>query len=93
MSYGIICKIRALDEISRKLPGAKDELQKAERELAELRREETSASSELNRRRSTLEERRVAMNANKSRSRVIDFLLTQKEEGQIPGIYGRLVSA
>lgn len=83
---------RALEEISRKLPQAREELESAQEELIEVRREETSAASELNRRRTNLEERRVAMNANKSHSRVLDFLLTQKQEGQIPGIYGRLVS-
>ncbi|KAG8264857.1 Structural maintenance of chromosomes protein 4 [Homalodisca vitripennis] len=80
----------ALDELNRKLPGAREELESAQQELREVREEEANSAQDLNRRRTNLEERRVAMNANKSRNRVLDFLLTQKQEGHIPGIYGRL---
>uniref|UniRef100_A0A1B6M2T8 Structural maintenance of chromosomes protein n=1 Tax=Graphocephala atropunctata TaxID=36148 RepID=A0A1B6M2T8_9HEMI len=80
----------ALDDLNKKLPGARQELASAQEELREVREEEASAAQDLNRRRTNLEERRVAMNANKSRNRVLDFLLTQKQEGHLPGIYGRL---
>ncbi|XP_054270748.1 structural maintenance of chromosomes protein 4 isoform X2 [Macrosteles quadrilineatus] len=80
----------AVAELEVKLPKAREDLSQAQAELAQVREQEAIASQEWDRRRTTLEERRVAMNANRSRNRVLDFLLTQKREGAIPGIFGRL---
>lgn len=42
--------------------------------------------------RAQLEESRQAMSANKSRGRVLDSLIKEKNSGRLPGIFGRLVS-
>jgi hypothetical protein len=42
--------------------------------------------------RSQLEEKKQSMMTNRSRGRVLDFLMRQKDSGHLPGIFGRLVS-
>lgn len=41
--------------------------------------------------RSKVEEARSSMQAAKSKGKVIDALMQMKKNGQLPGVYGRLV--
>jgi len=42
--------------------------------------------------RRKVEEARSALDANKSRGKVIEFIMNLKKSGTLPGVYGRLVS-
>jgi structural maintenance of chromosome 4 len=75
-----------------KIPATKCSLKQAQDELNELKIRESETTARLKKMRITFEEQRSAMQANKSRNRILDSLMREKREGRIPGIFGRLVS-
>lgn len=75
------------------MPTAEEEVQSAQTELVDVKKKESSASEKLSMIRTLLEEKRSSMSANRSRNRTLDFLYKMKEEGKLPGIFGRLVSS
>lgn len=83
-------KSENLKSLSAKLPAAEEELNSAQSELVDVKTKESSASEQLSILRSSLEEKRSSMSANRSRNRTLDFLYKMKEDGKLPGIYGRL---
>jgi len=76
-----------------KIPATKCSLKQAQDELNELKIRESETTAQLKKMRITFEEQRSAMQANKSRNRILDSLMKEKREGRIPGIFGRLVSS
>ncbi len=74
------------------LPNMAGELKKAEAELNASKNRSTSITADLRKYQSQLEEKKCSMSANRSRNRVLDFLMRLKMEGRVPGIFGRLVS-
>lgn len=75
-----------------KIPVTERSLKQAQNELDEAKACELEKTAQLKKMRITFEEQRSAMQASKSRNRVLDSLMREKREGRIPGIFGRLVS-
>lgn len=75
-----------------KIPATERSLKQAQSELDEAKVLENEKMAQLQKMRITFEEQRSAMQASKSRNRVLDSLMREKREGRIPGIFGRLVS-
>lgn len=75
-----------------KIPPTERSLKQAQSELNEAKTLEIEKTAQLKKMRITFEEQRCAMQASKSRNRVLDSLMREKREGRIPGIFGRLVS-
>lgn len=65
---------------------------KKKNELDELVKEEAKIKNHTRDLRQKVEEARSSLAMNKSRGTVLEALIQQKKTGQIPGIYGRLVS-
>ena len=80
-----------IEQLNTGIPETEKQLQDAQLELAQVRKNEAAASKELRAHRSQLEELRSSMQANRSRGRVLDALMEQKQLGHLPGIFGRLV--
>ena len=77
---------------STSLPSKKQELSKAENELARLNETCAELHQQVRLNRGQVEEARSALQAHRSRGQVLRALMEQKESGAIPGIHGRLVS-
>lgn len=75
-----------------KIPATERSLKQAQSELNEAKALESEKTAQLKKMRITFEEQRSAMQASRSRNRVLDSLMREKREGRIPGIFGRLVS-
>lgn len=75
-----------------KIPATERSLKQAQNELDEAKALEIEKAAQLQKMRITFEEQRSAMQASKSRNRILDSLMREKREGRIPGIFGRLVS-
>ncbi|XP_044758906.1 structural maintenance of chromosomes protein 4 [Coccinella septempunctata] len=73
-----------------KIPLTEKSLRGASSELNAVRDEETRIRMEINKKRAHLEESRSSMNASKSKTKVLDSLMKQKEDGNCPGLFGRL---
>jgi structural maintenance of chromosome 4 len=80
-----------IEQLNTGIPETEKQLKDAQLELAQVRRNEAAASEELRTHRSQVEELRSSMQANRSRGRVLDALMEQKQLGYLPGIFGRLV--
>ena len=81
-----------IEQLNTAIPETEKQLQDAQLELAQVRKNEATASKELRAHRSQVEELRTSMQANRSRGRVLDALMEQKQLGHLSGIFGRLVS-
>ncbi|KAJ8708353.1 hypothetical protein PYW07_010478 [Mythimna separata] len=77
-------------ELSRTLPENEAKLSEVNNKLQRLKKEEGQIISEVRPLRAQLEESRQAMSANTSRNRVLNSLMTEKRNGRLPGIFGRL---
>lgn len=73
-----------------KIPATERSLKQAQSEMNEAKTLEIEKTAQLQKMRITFEEQRSAMQASKSRNRVLDSLMREKREGRIPGIFGRL---
>ncbi|KAG7208913.1 hypothetical protein KM043_015093 [Ampulex compressa] len=73
-----------------KIPATEKSLQRAQEEFQEVKDQEAKMTSELKKKRIIFEEQRSAMQASRSRNKILDSLMQQKREGRIPGIFGRL---
>ena len=83
-------KAATLAELEQTLPGKEEELRQAETELVEVGSSAERARSKLHNMRAEYEEKRSAQMATKSGGKVLDALMQQKANGNIPGIIGRL---
>lgn len=80
-----------LHSLENKIPSSEGELIKAQQDLKKMKTKEIEMTSKLKRMRISFEEQKLAMQANKSRNKIIDSLMREKREGRIPGVFGRLV--
>lgn len=83
---------KQLASFGTKIPVTERSLKQAQSELEQAKAAEIEKTAQLKKMRITFEEQRSAMQASKSRSRILDSLMREKREGRIPGIFGRLVS-
>lgn len=77
-------------EIQKRLPESQNIVEKAKQDLHQAAQTEEKSSSELRALRSKVEEARSSMQAAKSKGKVIDALMQMKNNGTLPGVYGRL---
>ncbi|KAL4713692.1 hypothetical protein ACJJTC_004223 [Scirpophaga incertulas] len=77
-------------ELSSSVPTNERQIRELHTKLNNLKVEETSVVVELRSVRVQLEESKQAMSANKSRGKVLDSLMAEKRNGNLPGIFGRL---
>lgn len=87
----VMFNIRDLKELSDRLPKEKRRLQEAEQEIVKIIEEEKITTKAIQKHRLSIDEVRNAMQANKSRNKVLNYLMDKKHSGEIPGIFGRLV--
>ncbi|XKL63421.1 hypothetical protein PGB90_005785 [Kerria lacca] len=90
VAEGLNSKKSEIVRLQEELPKEEYILQKAEKDLTSTKTKISTISENLRKYQLHLEEKKCAMSANRSRSRVLDFLMQLKREGRIPGIYGRL---
>lgn len=81
-----------LKSLDVKIPATKKSLAEAQKEFDLLKKRDIEASTRLKNTRIRVAEEESAMQANRSRNKVLDALMQQKRQGNIPGISGRLVS-
>lgn len=87
----LITRNEELQSLENKISHNEQELGTAEKELRIVKSKEIEITSELKKMKISFEEQKLAMQANKSRNKIIDSLMREKREGRIPGIFGRLV--
>lgn len=79
-----------LTTLKSKIPITGKSLREANQELEKVKTREAHVTSKLKDMRVQFEEKRSAMNASRSRNRVIDALMQEKRAGRMPGLFGRL---
>lgn len=79
-----------LKDIKQKLPAVEKSYKDALANLDRVKIEEAKIINDIKVQRVQLEETRSAQQATKSRGRVLDSLTQQKNEGNLPGLFGRL---
>uniref|UniRef100_UPI00398F590E structural maintenance of chromosomes protein 4 n=1 Tax=Pristiophorus japonicus TaxID=55135 RepID=UPI00398F590E len=80
----------AIKELETKIPQSEQELQKDEKELEKIIQSEAQIRDGVYELRQKVEEAKSSLTVNRSRGRVLEALMQQKNTGNIPGIYGRL---
>ncbi|XP_076244939.1 structural maintenance of chromosomes 4-like protein gluon [Calliopsis andreniformis] len=83
-------KKQQLESLKLKIPDSQQNLTQAQRELEKVKSDEIETTAKLKRMRISFEEQKSAMQANKSRNKILDSLMREKREGRISGIFGRL---
>lgn len=78
------------EEVTKKIPALEEEYNTTEKELEKIRGSQNETSNNVRRLQSMFEEKRANQQAHRSRGKVHDALMQQKQCGQIPGIFGRL---
>lgn len=83
---------RKSTEARTSLPNNQQELNEAEKELAEVKQKDHGLRQEINSLMAKTQEKRNQVQDRRSRGRVLDFIMKKKAEGIVPGVFGRLVS-
>lgn len=83
-------KSKTLHDHNKVLPGLKKSVDKMETELQTVNTDYTDLQKRVGQQRTSYEETRNAQNANKSKGKVHEALMRQRQTGVIPGIMGRL---
>lgn len=73
-----------------KIPTTEKTISEIGKKLEKLKIAETEVDNQLKKTRQHVEVQRCAMQAKRSRNKVIDALMEEKNKGRIPGIFGRL---
>ncbi|XP_015597298.1 structural maintenance of chromosomes protein 4 [Cephus cinctus] len=81
------CQLQSFEQ---KIPATRRSLDEVRKDLEETKQREFEVSNKLRNMRVQVEEKRCAMNASRSRNRVLDSLMQEKQAGRLPGIFGRL---
>ncbi|KAF5302895.1 hypothetical protein FQA39_LY02075 [Lamprigera yunnana] len=76
--------------LEQEIPKKKALFEKGVSDFNAAREEEASITHELRKKRASLAEIQSSMQATRSRGRVLDSLMQQKNEGACPGLFGRL---
>lgn len=79
-----------LESLETKIPDSQHNLVQTQQELQKVKDQEIEMTSKLKKMRVSFEEQKSAMQASKSRNKIIDSLMREKREGRITGIFGRL---
>lgn len=80
-----------LAEYEEEIPKIKEEMVECEKIIADSKKKEGELRIKVNEMRSVVEEKTHTIQQARSNSRVADFLMKKKMNGELPGIFGRLV--
>uniref|UniRef100_A0A671UU42 Structural maintenance of chromosomes protein n=1 Tax=Sparus aurata TaxID=8175 RepID=A0A671UU42_SPAAU len=80
----------AIKDLEVKIPQKEQELKRDEEELAKLMKMDTETREVVREMRQKVDEAKSSLSSNRSRGKVLDALMQQKNSGRIPGIFGRL---
>ncbi|XP_068624206.1 structural maintenance of chromosomes protein 4 [Battus philenor] len=83
-------KKEIFNNLSKSVPMSETKINELQAKVQALKREEATIANQVRSLRAQLVESRQAMNANRSRGRVLDSLMREKNSGRLPGIFGRL---
>ncbi|XP_022233745.2 structural maintenance of chromosomes protein 4 [Drosophila obscura] len=83
-------KVNKVAELKQSIPEMKTEIATKSAEVEKLTKEERNLSTQCTKLRDEINERSRNMQFQRSNDKVLDFLMRQKMEGNIPGILGRL---
>nr|XP_033323654.1 structural maintenance of chromosomes protein 4 [Megalopta genalis] len=83
-------KERQLKNLEEKIPSSQRNLTQAQHALEKIKQKEIEETTKLKRMRISFEEQKCAMQASKSRNRIIDSLMREKRDGRLTGVFGRL---
>ncbi|KAG5889944.1 hypothetical protein JTB14_018839 [Gonioctena quinquepunctata] len=83
-------RTKQVASLKKKIPATEKSLREATEEANAVKYQEAQLIDEIRKGRSTLEEKKSYMQASRSRGKVLDGLMQQKNEGKCPGLYGRL---
>ncbi|CAL7944659.1 unnamed protein product [Xylocopa violacea] len=86
----LIARKAQLQTLENKIPLSEKELRNAQQELKVVKTKEIEKTAELKKNRTWYEEQKSALQANKSKNKIIQSLMSEKREGRIPGVFGRL---
>lgn len=78
-------------QFSVKIPATEKSLKQAQNELNNVKQLEVESSGRLKQYRIKYDEQKSAMTASRTRGRVLDALMGEAQNGNIPGIFGRMV--
>ncbi|XP_038548938.1 structural maintenance of chromosomes protein 4 isoform X1 [Micropterus salmoides] len=80
----------AIKDLEVKIPQKEQELKKDEGELGELMKMDNETREVVREMRQKVDEAKSSLSSNRSRGKVLDALMQQKNKGRISGIFGRL---
>merc|ERR1712038_928024 len=83
-------KSKTLEELNKKIPTRTKELKSSETEVQAVSGNQEQSRHRLNLMRSEFQEKKSSQSQAKSQGAVVDALMGQKRNGNIPGIIGRL---
>ncbi|CAH1399854.1 unnamed protein product [Nezara viridula] len=83
-------KNQDFERLQNSVPTLEKNLKIKQQQLQDIKVEENHLLKELHQQRAMMEEKKHSLNMSQSRNKVLDFLMRQKEEGRLPGIFGRL---
>ncbi|XP_066938729.1 structural maintenance of chromosomes protein 4 [Macrobrachium rosenbergii] len=86
----ITSKSEEIKRLEKEVPQKEKQLKENTQRLQQLLPEQQRVEEELRTLRLKLDEKRSAMQSCRSRGRVLDAIMEQKRNGNIPGIFGRL---
>lgn len=81
---------RTFGELKNKIPSTERSLTDAQKELHAVKQEEAVVINEIRKNRIRIETTTESMRASSSKNRVLSALLQQKQQGNCPGLFGRL---
>lgn len=91
LKHTITERARQINELKKKIPLTENELADAKEELNIVKLKEAELRGEMNKKRTSLTEVKMNMQASQSRGKVLDCLMQQKGEGNCVDLFGRLV--
>nr|KAG5701435.1 hypothetical protein BaRGS_032767 [Batillaria attramentaria] len=81
---------KTVGELKKQIPEVENTTQKAQADLKKVQDVELKSSEQVKSMLYKVEETRRGQEASRSRGKVLAFLLDQKKNGKVPGLYGRL---
>ncbi|KZC12771.1 Structural maintenance of chromosomes protein 4 [Dufourea novaeangliae] len=86
----LVEKEQQLQSLQLRIPACQQNLIQAQQALEKVKQNEIEVTTRLKQMRISFEEKKSAMQASKSRNKIIDSLMREKREGRLSGIFGRL---
>lgn len=79
-----------VEKLRQAIPENEQKLKEANQKLTQVAPQLNQLEQQLRAQRQVLEEKRSSMQSSRSNNRVLDFLMEQKRNGNLPGVFGRL---